>query len=91
MEESELTPISAGVATRVVRWSGPPAVVRVKTRADLIVAIPSKLPRREVLDLASLVLSGREYQELRHKIEPAPGSAPERTGNSAPPTDEIPG
>ena len=77
-----LTPISAGVATRVVRWSGPPAVVRVKTRADLIVAIPSKLPRREVLDLASLVLSGREYRELPHKIEHAQASAPDRTGNS---------
>jgi hypothetical protein len=40
----------------------------------LIVAIPSELPRREVLDLASLVLSGPEYQQLRHEIEHTPGS-----------------
>jgi hypothetical protein len=66
----------AGAVTRVVRWSGPPAVVRVKTRADLIVAIPSALPRHEVLDLARLVLSGREYQQLRREIEHGPGTSP---------------
>jgi hypothetical protein len=45
------------------------------------VAIPSALPRREVLDLASLVLSGHEYQELCHKIEPGPDPQP---GTQAP-------
>jgi hypothetical protein len=62
------------VVTRVVRWSGFPAVVRVKTDADVIVAIPRELPRHEVLDLASLVLTGREYQELRYRIPPATGA-----------------
>src|SRR5215469_9126401 len=57
--------------TRVVRWSGPPAVVRVQTPADVIVAVPSGLPRHDVLGLARLVLSGREYAELRRKIRPA--------------------
>lgn len=74
----------AGAVTQVVHWSGPPAVVRVKTRADLIVAIPSELPRHEVLNLASLVLSGREYQQLRHEIEQAPGSGPGTSGTHAP-------
>jgi hypothetical protein len=57
--------------TRVVRWSGPPAVVRVQTPADVVVAVPCGLPRRDVLGLARLVLSGREYAELRRKIKPA--------------------
>ena len=56
---------------RVVRWSGPPAVVRVQTPSDIIVAVPSRLPRQDVLGLARLVLSGREYAELRRKISPA--------------------
>jgi hypothetical protein len=67
-----------GAVTRVVRWAGLPAVVRVKTRADVIVAIPRGLPHHDVLDLASLVLTGHEYQEFRHRIEPAPGPGPGR-------------
>ncbi len=55
---------------RIVRWSGLPAVVRVRSRGDVTVAIPSGLAREDVLDLASLVLSSGEYQELRHAIRP---------------------
>ena len=66
------------MVTKVVRWSDLPAVVRVETRADVIVAIPRGLPRHEVLDLASLVLTHREYQELRHRIQPATGPGPWR-------------
>lgn len=79
----------AGAVTRVVRWSGPPAVVRVKTRTGLIVAIPSELPRHEVLDLASLVLSGREYQQLRREIEHVPGSGPGTSATHAPSADGM--
>jgi hypothetical protein len=66
--------------TRIVRWTGPPAVVRVKTPADVTVAIPSDLARAEVLNLASLVLSQSEYRELCRAIE---GTA--RRGGSAQP------
>lgn len=50
--------------------------MRVQTRTDVIVAIPYKLPGRHVLDLASLVLSDTEYEQLRSAIEPAPDTAP---------------
>jgi len=46
----------------------------------VVVAIPRGLPRHDVLDLASLVLTGREYQELRHTIQPATGPGPARRG-----------
>lgn len=65
------------VVTRIHRWNGPPAVVRVKTRTDVIVAVPDRLPGHHVLDLASLVLTDREYQELRSAIEPGPATSPE--------------
>jgi hypothetical protein len=55
---------------QVVKWDGAEAVVRVETRTDVIVAIPDALPPHEVLDLAGLVLSGREYHELRRRIQP---------------------
>ena len=61
---------------RIHRWHGPPAVVRVQTRTDVIVAIPARLPGHHVLDLASLVLTDREYEELRNAIEPTPRSRP---------------
>jgi hypothetical protein len=56
--------------TQVVRWSGLPAVVRVKTPADVIVALPCKLPHHQAFGLARLVLDDREYAELRRKIKP---------------------
>jgi hypothetical protein len=43
----------------------------------VIVAVPDRLPGHHVLDLASLVLNDREYEELRSAIEPAPATAPE--------------
>jgi len=43
----------------------------VKTRTEVIVAIPATMPRQEVLDLAGLVLSPGEHLELRRKIAPA--------------------
>lgn len=64
------------VVTRIQRWDGPPAVVRVQTRTDVIVAVPASLPRHHVLDLASLVLTNQEYEELRGIIQPAPDTAP---------------
>ena len=54
--------------TQVFRWTGPPAVVRVKTPADVIVALPRDLPARQALGLAKLVLNGREYAEFSRKI-----------------------
>jgi hypothetical protein len=57
--------------TQIVRWSGPPAVVRVKTPADVIVALPYKLPPHQALGLARLVLDSREYAELSRKIKPS--------------------
>lgn len=75
----ENTPREPGwvVVTRIHRWKGPPAVVRVKTRTDVIVAVPDKVPGHHVLDLASLVLTDREYQELRSVIESGPATPPE--------------
>lgn len=64
------------LGTRVVRWSGPQAVVRVKTRADVIVAIPRGLPSHEVLGLACLILNQREYSELREIVAPPDSGSP---------------
>jgi len=60
------------LVTQVVRWSGTPAVVRVETAAEVVVALPCELPTSEVLGLAKLVLSHREYAELSRKIRPPP-------------------
>jgi len=54
----------------------------VKTPADVTIAIPRQLPREEVLDLASLVLSHREYRELCHAIEGPPGGSAHRPGHA---------
>jgi hypothetical protein len=62
-------PSIAGVSvTQVIRWSGPPAVVRVKMPGDVLV-LPCQLHLDEALDLARLVLDGREYAELARKIK----------------------
>ena len=71
-------PLAKESTTRIVRWTGSPAVVRVKTRTDVTVAIPNHLAPAEVLELASLVLSYGEYRELCRAIE---GTA--RRGGSA--------
>jgi len=56
--------------TQVVRWSGPPAVVRVRTSTDVIVALPRRLRSDQVLGLAKLVLDSREYADFCRKISP---------------------
>ena len=58
---------------RVLQWSATPAVVRLQLRRDVVVAIPSGMPKGRVLELASLVLSEREYAELSNVIKPAVG------------------
>jgi hypothetical protein len=40
------------------------AVVRISTPREVVVAIPTKLPDTAVLDLARLVLSDGEYEQL---------------------------
>ena len=50
-----------------------PAVVRVQRRTDVVVAIPSDMPKSRILELASLVLSEREYAELSDLIKPSVG------------------
>ena len=56
---------------RIIRSSDLPAVVLVRRRGVLSVAIPERLPSHEVLELASLVLTTSEYEELWHAVEPA--------------------
>lgn len=58
---------------RIFRSPGLRAVVRVKRRGMVTVAIPESLPSHEVLELASLVLSTSEYEEFRDAVEPAAG------------------
>jgi hypothetical protein len=60
---------------RIIRSSGPPAVVLVKGPGVFTVAIPERLSSHEVLELASLVLSTSEYEEFRHAVESAPTAA----------------
>lgn len=61
---------------RVIRSPGLPAVVRVKGRGECAVAIPDSLPDSEMLELASLVLSTPEYEELRIAVQVGPGREP---------------
>jgi len=56
---------------RIIRSSDVPAVVLVKDREACTLAIPESLPSHEVLELASLMLSTSEYEELRHAVQPA--------------------
>ena len=64
---------------RNIRSCDVPAVVLVKGRGVRALAIPESLPISEVLELASLVLSTSEYEELRHAVQPPhPSSYPER-------------
>ena len=59
---------------RIIRSSDLPAVVLVKGPGIFAVAIPERLSSGEVLELASLVLSTREYEEFRNAVEPLPAS-----------------
>ena len=58
---------------RIFRSSDLPAVVLVKGRGVVTVAVPQSLSSHEVLELASLVLSTSEYEEFLHAVEPAAG------------------
>jgi len=60
----------------IIRSSDLRAVVLVKGRGVLSVAIPDRLSSDEVLELASLVLSTSEYDELRHAVDPHPQASP---------------
>lgn len=54
---------------RIIRLSAAlPAVVLVKGPGVCAVAIPDNLPSHEVLELASLMLSPTEYEEVRHAV-----------------------
>ncbi len=56
---------------RIIRSSDLPAVVLVKGRGVRTLAIPESLTSHQVLELASLVLSTSEYEELRQAVESA--------------------
>jgi hypothetical protein len=53
---------------RLVRVGTPPAVVRVRTRHDVVVAVPECLPPETVLTLARLVLSTSELTQLEQRL-----------------------
>jgi hypothetical protein len=56
---------------RIIWSSDLPALVLIRGRGVLALAIPDTLPDCEVLELASLVLSASEYEELWRAIGPA--------------------
>lgn len=60
---------------RIIRSHELPAVVLVKGRGVSAVGIPASLPSREVLELASLILSGNEYEELQRAVGSADDDA----------------
>jgi hypothetical protein len=68
----------------IIRSSRLRAVVLVKGRGVLSVAIPERLPPGEVLELASLVLSTSEYEEFRHAVEPCDDCVPVHPARSLP-------
>jgi hypothetical protein len=57
---------------RVIRSHALPAVVLVKGPGVCAVVIPDSLHPDEVLELASLVLSATEYEEVREAVRPGP-------------------
>ena len=61
---------------RVVRVGRPPAVVCVRTRHDVVVAVPECLPPETVLALARLVLSTTELTQLEHRLAVDPDGEP---------------
>jgi hypothetical protein len=73
---------------RIIRSSGLRAVVRVKGRGTVTVAIPETLPSDEVLELASLVLSTSEYEEVRYAVDPAAARGTEGIGVGLPRLDK---
>ena len=67
----------------IIRSSNLRAVVLVKGRGVLSVAIPDRLSSDEVLELASLVLSTNEYDEFRHAVDPHLRASPARSPSRA--------
>lgn len=65
---------------RIIRSSDLPAVVLVKGRGVRALAIPENLPTSEVLELARLVLSASEYEELWHAVQSSARLDPPRAG-----------
>jgi hypothetical protein len=53
---------------RVVHVPDLPALARIATPDDLIVAVPSQLSALQVLDLASLILTPDEYAALASQV-----------------------
>jgi hypothetical protein len=54
---------------RIIRQPGLSAVVAVKGPGVNAIAIPDGIPVEEVMELASLVLTSGEYQQVRHEME----------------------
>jgi hypothetical protein len=52
---------------RIVRWSGPAAIV-LRHRGDVTVVIPWAAAGRDLLDLAGLLLTTREYEQFQDAI-----------------------
>ena len=69
VDETAVSRSQEHLVTQVVHWSGLPAVVRVETAGDVVVALPSELSAGQALGLARLVLNGREYAELTRKMK----------------------
>lgn len=60
---------------RIISRTGLTATVaRIRTPLEVVVAIPAGLPSSVVLDLARLVLSGGEYEQLRSAMQRQRGS-----------------
>jgi hypothetical protein len=58
-----------GVTMRVVQLPEIlPAVIRIRTSRDLLIAIPSNLPPETVLTLARLVLTSAELTYLQREL-----------------------
>jgi len=60
---------------RIVRPAALTAILRIQRSQGVVVAIPGAMPDPEVCDLARLVLSQSEYDELVRVLAADPGSA----------------
>jgi hypothetical protein len=54
-----------------------PAVVRIRHHGEITVAIPARASTRDVLAMASLVLSSAEFAEFQAHGDPLPTYTPE--------------
>lgn len=63
---------------RVIRLADLPVMVHIQRHDEVLVAVPTRLPEADILDMASVVLSGDEFAELAgslvrgHRRRPAP-------------------